>query len=60
VQAEAPGTRWAQSQLVVPGPAASRAAALESVRAHGVEIRGLTSEDGRLDVLYRDLAGGAP
>jgi Cu-processing system ATP-binding protein len=60
VQAEAPGTLWAQSQLVIPGAAASRAAALDAVRAHGVEIRGLTSEDGRLDVLYRDLAGGAP
>ncbi len=55
----APGTRWAQSQLVVPGAASSRAAALEAVRAHGIEIRGLTSEDGRLDALYRDLAGGA-
>jgi Cu-processing system ATP-binding protein len=60
VQAEAPGTLWAQSQLVIPGAAASRAAGLDAVRAHGVEIRGLTSEDGRLDVLYRDLAGGAP
>jgi len=59
VCAVAPGTRWALSQLVIPGAAASRAAALEAVRAHGVEIRGLTSEDGRLDVLYRDLAGGA-
>jgi len=60
VCAEAPGTRWEQSQLVVPGAAAARAAALETVRAHGAEIRGLVSEDGRLDVLYRDLAGGAP
>ena len=55
----APGTRWAQPQLVVPGAASSRAAALEAVRAQGLEIRGLTSEDGRLDALYRDLAGGA-
>lgn len=56
----APGTTWAAPQLVVPGAASSRAAALEAVRARGLEIRGLTSEDGRLDVLYRDLAGGAP
>lgn len=60
VCAVAPGTRWAQPHLVVPGAASSRAAALEAVRARGAEIRGLTSEDGRLDLLYRDLAGGAP
>ena len=62
VQAAAPGTRWSLSQLWVPGPASCRAAALEAVRAAGVEIRGLVSEDGRLDELYRDLAraGGAP
>ena len=62
VQAAAPGTRWSLSQLWVPGPASCRAAALEAVRAAGLEIRGLVSEDGRLDELYRDLAraGGAP
>jgi Cu-processing system ATP-binding protein len=58
VQAVAPGTVWALSQLVVPGAARARAAALEAVRAGGVEIRGLVSEDGRLDVLYRELASG--
>jgi len=58
VQAAAPGTRWALSQLVVPGAAACRAAALEAVRAAGPEIRGLVSEDGRLDELYRELARG--
>ncbi len=60
VLAEAPGARWALSQLVGPGTAASRAGARAAVRAGGVEIRGLTSEDGRLDVLYRDLGGGEP
>jgi Cu-processing system ATP-binding protein len=61
VQAAAPGTRWSLSQLWVPGPASCRAAALEAVRAAGLEIRGLVSEDGRLDELYRELAraGGA-
>jgi hypothetical protein len=57
VQAVAPGTRWALSQLLVPGAAEARAAALEMVRA-GAEIRGLVSEDGRLDVFYRELASG--
>jgi Cu-processing system ATP-binding protein len=59
VEEVAPGTRWSLSQLVIPGAAPCRAAALEAVRAAGVEIRGLTSEDGRLDALYRDLARGA-
>jgi Cu-processing system ATP-binding protein len=59
VQAAAPGTQWVLSQLVVPGAASCRAAALEAVRGHGGEIRGLVSEDGRLDALYRELAGGA-
>jgi len=59
VEEVAPGTRWSLSQLVIPGAAPCRAAALEAVRAAGVEIRGLVSEDGRLDALYRDLARGA-
>ncbi len=58
VQTVAPGALWSLSQLVVPGAARSRAAALETVRAAGVEIRGLVSEDGRLDLLYRELAAG--
>ena len=58
VEAVAPGSAWTLSQLVVPGAARARAAALEAVRAAGVEIRGLVSEDGRLDVLYRELAAG--
>jgi len=45
--------------VTVPGAAPCRAAALEAVRAARVEIRGLVSEDGRLDALYRDLARGA-
>jgi Cu-processing system ATP-binding protein len=58
VEAAAPGATWTLSQLVVPGAARARAAALEAVRAAGLEIRGLVSEDGRLDVLYRELAAG--
>jgi Cu-processing system ATP-binding protein len=61
VREVAPDASWSLSQLVVPGTAPARAAALEAVRAAGAEIRGLVSEDGRLDVLYRELAaGGAP
>ncbi len=60
VQRVAPGARWALSQLSIPGSAEVRAAALEAVRSGGVEIRGIASDDGRLDLLYRDLAQGAP
>ncbi len=60
VQRLAPGARWAMSQLSIPGSAEIRAAALEAVRSGGAEIRGIASDDGRLDTLYRELAGGAP
>jgi Cu-processing system ATP-binding protein len=43
--------------LVVPGPPAVRPAALDVIRDEGVEIRGLTVEEGRLDTLYRELVG---
>jgi Cu-processing system ATP-binding protein len=46
---------WAGEELVVPGRAADRPRVLDLVRAEGLEIRGLTAEEGRLDVLYREL-----
>lgn len=60
VQEVAAGARWEDPQLVVPGAARARAAALDVVRGAGIEIRGLTSEDGRLDTLYREMAGETP
>ena len=60
VQRVAPGARWALSQLAIPGAAEVRAAALEAVRSGGAEILGIASDDGRLDTLYRELAGGSP
>lgn len=42
-------------QLVLPGAAASRPAALEAIRGMGAEITELTAEEGRLDELYREL-----
>ena len=54
-----PSAVWAADQLIVPGPAALRPAVLDAVRASGVEIRGFTAEDGRLDALYRELLGAA-
>jgi Cu-processing system ATP-binding protein len=55
VRAVAPAATWAGEELVVPGPAALRPRVIDTVRALGVELRGLTAEEGRLDVLYREL-----
>ena len=54
----APKAVWAADQIVVPAPAAARLAVLDLIRASGVEIRGLTAEEGRLDMFYRELVGG--
>jgi Cu-processing system ATP-binding protein len=49
--------RWdpAMGELVAPAPASGRPAVLEALRAAGVEIKGLTTEEGRLDAFYREL-----
>ncbi len=55
VRALAPAASWAGEELVVPGPAALRPRVIDAVRGLGVELRGLTAEEGRLDELYREL-----
>jgi Cu-processing system ATP-binding protein len=67
VRALAPGATWAgepregtsgrDKELIVPGPASLRPRVLDAVRGLGVEVRGLTAEEGRLDALYRELVG---
>ncbi len=57
LRTQAPHAAWAGDELVVPGPAALRPAVLDIVRAAGVEILGLTAEEGRLDMFYRELVG---
>jgi Cu-processing system ATP-binding protein len=57
VRALAPAAAWAGEELVVPGPAAARPRVLDAVRELHVEVRRLTAEEGRLDVLYRELVG---
>jgi Cu-processing system ATP-binding protein len=47
-------------EVIVPGPAASRPAALDVIREAGGTITGLTAEDGRLDDLYRELVEPRP
>ena len=51
----APHSVVAADQIIVPGPARLRPAVLERVREARVGILGLTAEEGRLDVLYREL-----
>jgi Cu-processing system ATP-binding protein len=55
IRALAPGARWVEDELLVPGPASVRPTVLDLVRRAGVEVRGLTAEEGRLDALYREL-----
>jgi len=50
-----PAAAWSASELVLPGPARIRPQALDLIRQSGAEIRGLTAEEGRLDLLYREL-----
>jgi Cu-processing system ATP-binding protein len=57
VRAVAPGSYMEQDELVVPGPPSLRPATLDALRDAGVEIRGLTAEEGRLDTFYRELIG---
>jgi Cu-processing system ATP-binding protein len=63
VRAFAPAASWAggpsgrDGELIVPGSASLRPRVLDAVRAQGVEVRGLTADEGRLDVLYRELVG---
>jgi Cu-processing system ATP-binding protein len=45
------------SELFVVAPPAARAAVLDLIRNQGAEIRGLTAEEGRLDLFYRELVG---
>jgi Cu-processing system ATP-binding protein len=55
VRALAPRARWAGMELVVPGPTAIRTEVLDCVRQAGATPRALTVEEGRLDLLYREL-----
>jgi Cu-processing system ATP-binding protein len=55
----APGSRFERDELVIPGPPAVRPVAVDVIRRQGIEIRGLTAEEGRLDTFYRELIGEA-
>jgi Cu-processing system ATP-binding protein len=57
LHALAPQAAWVGDELVVPGPAALRPSVLDVARAAGVDVLGLTAEEGRLDAFYRELVG---
>jgi len=57
MQRIAPGSRFELDELVIPGSPAVRPVALDAIRQQGMEIRGLTAEEGRLDTFYRELIG---
>jgi Cu-processing system ATP-binding protein len=59
VREVSPAAVWAADELIVPGAAADRPRVLDVVRDAGAEIRGLAAEEGRLDVLYRELVAGS-
>jgi Cu-processing system ATP-binding protein len=59
VRAVAPGAHVEAGEIVIPGPPSLRPAALDACRLAGVEIRGLTTEEGRIDAFYRELIGEA-
>jgi Cu-processing system ATP-binding protein len=60
VRAFSPDAELAGDELRVPGPPETRPAVLDAVRAAGVEVRGLITQEGRLDDLYRELVGERP
>ena len=51
----APRAVRAGMELVIPGPTSIRAPVLDCIRSAGATLRALTVEEGRLDLLYREL-----
>jgi Cu-processing system ATP-binding protein len=51
----APEAHASASSLIVPGRASVRPAVIERMRAAGAIITAITTEEGRLDTLYREL-----
>ena len=55
----APRATWSGGEIVVPGASGDRPAVIDLVRESGASVVGLTAENGRLDVFYRELVGGS-
>ena len=52
-----PDAAWSEDEVVVRGTASARPAVLDRIRAAGGQIRAIATEEGRLDLLYRELVG---
>lgn len=57
VRAHCPEATAQGDELVIPGAAAARPAALDAIRSVGGEVVGLTTEEGRLEEFYREIVG---
>jgi Cu-processing system ATP-binding protein len=57
LRAVAPGSEMRAGEILVPGAPSLRPASLDALRAAGVEVLGLTADEGRLDEFYRELIG---
>ena len=57
LSAVGPDAVWSGDEIVVRGAASARPAVLDLIRAAGGEIRAIATEEGRLDLLYRELVG---
>ena len=55
IQRVAPGARGEGDEIVVEGPAMSRAAVLDAIRAAGLTVSSLVAEPAGLDALYASL-----
>ncbi len=60
VSALGPDAAWSGGEIVVRGPASARPEILDRIRAAGARIQAITTEEGRLDLLYRELVGERP
>ena len=58
LQVEHPGASGSEAELAGPGPASDRPRVLAMIAGAGGVVLGLTTEEGRLDMLYRELTGG--
>jgi Cu-processing system ATP-binding protein len=60
VRAVSPGAELLGDQVIVPGAASIRAAALDAIRAGGGEIAGITTREGQLEEFYREITEAHP
>jgi Cu-processing system ATP-binding protein len=60
VRTIAPASSREDGELIVPGPPSVRPRVIDAVRALGASVQSLSTEEGRLDGLYRELVESPP